>query len=97
MRLDLYLKATRVVPRRTGAGDLCREGNVTVNGRPAKAARPIRPGDRILVQTPGRELTIEVLDLPAKKNVSKVEARTLYRVLGEKRFDFWGREIAPSK
>ncbi len=97
MRLDLYLKMTRLVPRRTGAGDLCREGQVTVNGQAAKAARTVRPGDRVVVRSPSRELTVEILEVPTGKNVSRAEARTFYRILEEKRYDFWGREIAPEK
>ncbi len=92
MRLDLYLKVTRLVPRRSGAGDLCRDGMVEVNGRPGKAGRQVEPGDRIRVRFLSRELAVEVLGLPAKKSVSKVEARTFYTVLEEKRFDLWGRE-----
>lgn len=95
MRLDFYLKVTRLVPRRSGAGDLCREGMVEVNGQPGKAGRQIQPGDRIRVRFLSREIAIEVLGLPAKKSVSKVTARTFYTVLEEKRFDMWGREIAP--
>ena len=95
MRLDFYLKVTRLVPRRSGAGDLCRDGRVEVNGRPGKAGLRVRPGDRIRVRFLSRELAIEVLGLPEKKSVSKVTARTFYTVLEEKRFDLWGREVAP--
>jgi ribosomal 50S subunit-recycling heat shock protein len=95
VRLDLYLKSTRLVPRRSGAGDLCRDGMVEVNGQPGKAGRRLRPGDRIRVRFLSREVLVEVLALPAKKSVSKAEARTFYTVLDEKRFDLWGREVAP--
>jgi len=93
VRLDAYLKVTRLVPRRSGAGDLCREGKVEVNGRPAKAGRTVCTGDRIRTSFPGREVLVEVTDIPARKNVSKVEARTHYTIIEEKRFDLWGREI----
>jgi ribosomal 50S subunit-recycling heat shock protein len=95
VRLDFFLKVTRLVPRRSGAGDLCRDGRVEVNGQPGKAGRQVQPGDRIRVRFLSRELAVEVLGLPEKKSVSKVEARTFYTVLEEKRFDLWGREVIP--
>jgi len=93
MRLDVYLKTTQLIPRRSGATGLCRDGKVEVNGQPAKAARPVAPGDRITFMLPGREVSVEVVALPGRKNVPKAEARTFYSVLDEKRFDFWGRPI----
>jgi len=93
MRLDQYLKVTRLVPRRSIAGELCRQGNVTVNGLEGKAGRAVRTGDRIKVRLPGRELTVEVLAVPAMKNVPRAEAASYYALRAERRFDFWGREI----
>ena len=52
MRLDLYLKLSRLVPRRTGAKDLCDAGEVSVNGQAAKAGREVHPGDRITLLLP---------------------------------------------
>jgi ribosomal 50S subunit-recycling heat shock protein len=95
VRLDFYLKVTRLVPRRSGAGDLCRDGMVEVNGQPGKAGRQVQSGDRIRVRFLSRELAVEILGLPEKKSVSKVEARTFYTVVEEKRFDLWGREVEP--
>ena len=60
MRLDLYLKMSRLVPRRTGAKELCDAGEVMVNGLAAKAGRDVHPGDRITLLLPTREIT-EVL------------------------------------
>ena len=93
MRLDVYLKRTRLIQRRTGSSELCRQGMVSVNGTCAKAGRKVLPGDRILFRLPGREVTAEVLIVPEKKNLTKEEARTCYKILVEKRFDLWGREI----
>jgi len=95
MRLDAFLKISRLVPRRSVAGDLCRDGKVFANGGPAKAGRTVRAGDCIRIETPGKELTVRIVELPAKKNVSKAVARTLYEITGERRFDFWGEEIGP--
>jgi len=95
MRLDLYLKLSRLVPRRTGAKDLCDAGEVSVNGQTAKAGREVRPGDRIVLLLPTRELTVEVLVLPAGRSVAKTVARELFRVVGERRFDLFGQELPP--
>jgi ribosomal 50S subunit-recycling heat shock protein len=95
MRLDLYLKITRLVPRRSAAKDLCDSGFARVNGQPAKAGREVHPGDRIELRLPAREFTVEVLGLPSGKSVPKAVARELYRVLEERRFDLLGNELPP--
>lgn len=97
MRLDAFLKISRLVPRRSEAGDLCREGKVFVDQLPAKAGRSVRVGQRIRIARPGRELTVVIVAIPVKKGVSKAAARELYETVGEKRFDFWGEEIMPNK
>ncbi|MHB8836685.1 MAG: RNA-binding S4 domain-containing protein [Candidatus Methylomirabilia bacterium] len=93
MRLDLYLKLSRLVPRRTGAKELCDAGEVQVNGQAAKAGRDLHPGDRITLLLPTREITAEVLELHAGRSVSKSAARELFRVTGERRFDLFGNEL----
>ena len=95
MRLDLYLKLSRLVPRRTGAKGLCDTGDVRVNGQPAKAGREMQSGDRVTLQLPSREITVEVLTIPAGRSVSKAAARELFRVIGERRFDLLGNELPP--
>jgi ribosomal 50S subunit-recycling heat shock protein len=87
MRLDLFLKKTRLIPRRTGATELCREGMVSVNSRPARPSRTVRPGDQLRLQFTSRELLVEVLEMPVSGGVSKAVARTCYRVLEEKKKD----------
>jgi ribosomal 50S subunit-recycling heat shock protein len=95
MRLDLFLKITRLVPRRSTAKDLCEAGSVRVNGQSAKAGREMHRGDRIELRLPARELTVEVLGLPTGKSVPKAAARELFRLLGERRFDLLGNELPP--
>lgn len=95
MRLDRYLKLSRLVPRRSAAKDLCDAGGVSVNGQDAKAGREVRAGDRITVRLASRELTVEVLALPAARSVAKADARELFRVLAERRFDLLGNELPP--
>jgi len=95
MRLDLYLKLSRLVPRRTGAKEHCDAGEVSVNGQAAKAGREVHPGDRITLVLPAREVTVEVLAVPTGRSVSKSAARDLFHVIGERRFDLLGNELPP--
>ena len=95
MRLDRYLKLSRLVPRRSGAKELCDGGEVRLNGQVAKAGHEVRPGDRLTLQLPARELEVEVLAVPAGRSVARAEARLLFRVLAERRFDLLGNELPP--
>jgi ribosomal 50S subunit-recycling heat shock protein len=95
MRLDRFLKLSRLVPRRSAAKELCDSGSVRVNGQPAKAGREVHQGDRIELRLPAREFTIEVLGLPSGRSVPKAAARELYRVVEERRFDLLGNELPP--
>jgi ribosomal 50S subunit-recycling heat shock protein len=95
MRLDLYLKLSRLVPRRSGAKDLCDAGGVIVAGHPVKAGREVAVGDHITLRLPSREVTVEVTALPTGKSVPRAAARELFRVLSERRFDLLGNELPP--
>lgn len=95
MRLDLFLKLSRLVPRRNAAKDLCDAGGVCVNGQPAKAGREVRPGDRIGLRLPSRDCTFEVLALPGGRSVSRSAARELVRIVEERRYDLLGNELTP--
>lgn len=83
MRLDQFLKASRLVLRRTLAQELCEAGAVLVNGAPARSSRTVRAGDEIAVNRRERQLRVRVLTVPSAKQVSRTEAPTLYEVLGE--------------
>jgi ribosomal 50S subunit-recycling heat shock protein len=80
MRLDLFLKLSRLVTRRTLAQEMCEAGAVRLNGTPAKSAHVVRPGDLLLIRSHGRLTTIRVLDVPSKQ-VSRAGARSLYETL----------------
>jgi ribosomal 50S subunit-recycling heat shock protein len=95
MRLDAYLKLSRLVPRRSSAKDLCDAGGVHVNGHAAKAAREVHAGDRVTLHLPSREIMVEVLGLPTGRSVSRAAARELYRLVEERRFDLLGNELPP--
>lgn len=67
MRLDLFLKITGLVKRRTKSNLMIKEGSVYVNGMPSKPSREVKVGDIIEVQ--GRK--IKVKEIPVSKNISK--------------------------
>lgn len=83
MRLDLFLKASRLVPRRSVAQALCDAGMVSVNGSAAKSSRTLRPGDEITLRRRSRILTLRVLALPPTRQTSRADAPSLYEILSE--------------
>jgi len=83
MRLDLFLKATRICPRRTIAQTLCDAGHVSVNGLPAKSAHSIKAGDEITIRRRDKVSRLKVLSVPEQRQTSKHDARSLYELLEE--------------
>ena len=81
MRLDQYLRASRLVLRRTAAQELCEAGAVTVNGTPARSSRTVRAGDEITLRRRDHILTVRVRTVPETKQVSRAQAPTLYEVV----------------
>ena len=77
MRLDKYLKVSRLIKRRTVANEACDNTRVSVNGRPAKASYDVKVGDRIEIQFGARTVAVEVLQVA--ENVRKDDAVGLYR------------------
>jgi ribosomal 50S subunit-recycling heat shock protein len=79
VRLDKWLKVARVIKRRTIANEVCDNGRATLNGRVAKAAAEINPGDRLVIQFGPRKLALTVLVVPPGA-VAAGMAASLYRV-----------------
>ena len=79
MRLDKYLKVSRLIKRRTVANEACDAGRVTVNGKPARASYEVKPGDRISLSLGAPTLDVEVLEV--NEHVTKEGASSLYRVV----------------
>ena len=77
MRLDKYLKVSRLIKRRTVANEACDNGLVTVNGKPARASYDVKVGDQISLRFGQRIVTVEVLE-----TVRQADAGTLYREIG---------------
>lgn len=82
MRVDLFLKRTRIIKQRDAAKRACDRGMVTISGRPAKPGHQVAARDIVVVEWPDRRLELEVLDVPAG-NVSKAQAQSLYHVLSD--------------
>ncbi len=79
MRLDKYLKVTRIIKRRTVANDACDSAHVMVNGRSAKASYDVKVGDIIEVTFGEKTLKFKVLDV--KEHVLKNEASSMYEAI----------------
>ncbi len=87
MRLDLFLKASRLCVRRAVAQELCDAGAVEVNGAPAKSSRTVREGDRITIRRRLRATTVRVLSIPTTKQVAREHAASLYEILSDEAVD----------
>lgn len=83
MRLDLFLRASRLVLRRTVAQELCEAGAVTINGAAARASRTVREGDCVTIKRRGRALTVRVQAIPNSKQVSRHDAPSLYEIVSD--------------
>lgn len=77
MRLDKYLKVSRLIKRRTVANEACDNGLVTVNGKAARASYEVKEGDELSLRFGPRTLTVEVLSV--QETVRQADAAALYR------------------
>ena len=83
MRLDLFLKASRLSPRRTVAQALCDAGAVSINGVTAKSSRAVHVRDEITLRRRNRLLTVRVLALPDTRQTSRSDASSLYEIISD--------------
>ena len=81
MRLDKYLKVSRLIKRRTIANEACDAGRVMINDKPAKASSTVKVGDVIAISFGNKEVKVEVLDVT--ETVRKEEAKELFKYLSE--------------
>ena len=84
MRLDLFLKTSRLIARRSTAQEFCDAGLIKVNGLIAKSSKEIKIGDEIEITRRNRLLLLKVLRVPDKKQVSRNDAASLYEIISEK-------------
>ena len=81
MRLDKYLKVSRLIKRRTVANDACDASRVSVNGRAVKASYDVKVGDLITISFGSRNLTVRVLEI--RETTKKAESVGMYEVVSE--------------
>lgn len=81
MRLDKFLKVSRILKRRTVANEACAGGKVSVNGRTAKPGVQLKTGDVVNISFAGFDLTFAVKEL--RESVRKEEAADMYEIIGE--------------
>lgn len=79
MRLDKFLKVSRLIKRRTVANEACDAGRVFVNGKTAKASLNVKEGDVIEIQFGTKSVKVQVMDV--QETVKKEEAKELYQYL----------------
>ena len=79
MRLDKYLKVSRLIKRRTIANEACDAGRVLINDKPAKASTNVKVGDVITISFGNKDIKVEVLDV--SETVRKEEAKELFKYL----------------
>lgn len=79
MRLDKFLKVSRLIKRRTIANEACDAGRVTVNGKPAKASASVKVGDIIEIGFGTKAVKVEVMDV--QETTKKEEAKELFHYL----------------
>jgi len=87
LRLDLFLKASRLSGRRTLAQKLCDAGRVSVNGSTAKSSHAVKVGDEIGIRRHNKLTTVRVIAVPTTRQSSRKDASSFYEVLREESFD----------
>ena len=81
MRLDKYLKVSRIIKRRIVANEAAGLGRVQINGKVAKASSEVKVGDELALQMGGRRLCVRVLSV--QEHASKADASDMYEVISE--------------
>ncbi len=79
MRLDKFLKVSRIIKRRTVANEACDAGRVLINDKPARASANVKVGDILTIQFGNKETKVEILDV--QETVKKDEAKELFRYI----------------
>jgi ribosomal 50S subunit-recycling heat shock protein len=79
MRLDKYLKVSRIIKRRTVANDACDAGRVMINGKVAKASTDVKVGDRIDIEFGNKNVSVEVTQIV--ESTKKEDAKEMFRYL----------------
>ncbi len=83
MRLDLFLKTSRLIVRRTLAQEFCDANLIKLNGTAAKSSREVKPNDELEIKRHNRLLRVKILKVPDKKQFSRTDAANLYEIVSE--------------
>ena len=83
MRLDLFLKSSRLIQRRSLAQEFCDAGLVSVNGAAAKSSKDVQAGDEIVIKRRNHITTLRVNAVPQTKQVAKSQAGELYEIVSD--------------
>lgn len=83
MRLDVFLKLSRLIPRRTLAQEFCDAGLIEVNGAKAKSSKEVKAGDEIIIRRRNRTTKLFVESVSDKKQLSKELATDLYKLISD--------------
>ena len=84
MRLDLFLKTSRLIARRSLAQQFCDAGLIKINDSAAKSSRDVKVGDRIEIRKSSRLTKFKILGVPDKKQISRTDAANLYESFPKK-------------
>ena len=87
MRLDVFLKLSRLIPRRSLAQEFCNSGLIRVNGAAAKSAKELKEGDEISIDRSGRRKVVRVRMIPNTKQVSKQTVSELYQAISDEKVE----------
>jgi ribosomal 50S subunit-recycling heat shock protein len=87
MRLDLFLVASRLIKRRSLSQEFCSKGLVKVNEIEAKSSKELKSGDKIEIKRRNEILTVRALKIPEIKQVSKIDASSLFDVISIERLE----------
>lgn len=87
MRMDQFLKVSRLVPRRALAQELCENGRIAVDGVAAKSARAVKVGDKITIRSQRSVRTVLVKEVPQQKQLSAARASEIYELLASEPVD----------
>ncbi len=81
MRLDKFLKVSRLIKRRTTAKEVCDQGRISINGHTAKAGTDVKAGDELVIRFGQKLVTVKVNDV--RENARKEEAGQMYSIVKE--------------
>ena len=83
MRLDLFLKTSRLIKSRSVAQEFCDAGMVEINGATAKSSKEVKAGDKLTIRRRNRISEYSIESIPTQKQVSKEKAPELYSIISE--------------